>query len=306
MSRRTSEASKAIREAWENERQLVFEGKGTREWTLEQQQSIITIGKAYDEDGKAFEGHHMKSAATYPEYQGDWQNIQFLSRSEHRDAHDGSFRNPTNGYYNPITKETKHFGEDKYEPCEVITLKESIDINSLSANGDVDEVTGSIDEEDGLNHYDKIHTQDSPDSQSSIPPRANNPAPRHGFLKKTVGAIKVFGKKHPVLSKVFGALTVLGIGYVTYKVSSGGGSDSGDNDGHWSVQSYDDEADVLSSENNDSESESVNEDETFDNRDYPEERSSPREHEVTGYDRVQNEKIVHVRPYKRGGKHEDE
>ena len=28
-------------------------------------------GKAYDEDGKAFEGQHMKSAAEYPEFQGD-------------------------------------------------------------------------------------------------------------------------------------------------------------------------------------------------------------------------------------------
>ena len=67
MSRRTSEASKAIREAWEKERELVLEGKGTRDWTPEQQQSIIDKGKAYDDDGKAFEGHHMKSAEAYPE-----------------------------------------------------------------------------------------------------------------------------------------------------------------------------------------------------------------------------------------------
>ena len=37
----------------------------------EQQQDIIDRGKAYDEDGKAFEGQHMKSAAEYPEFQGD-------------------------------------------------------------------------------------------------------------------------------------------------------------------------------------------------------------------------------------------
>lgn len=30
------------------------------------------------------------------------------------------------------------------------------------------------------------------------------------------------------------------------------------------------------------------------------ERASPREHSVTGYDRQQNGKTVHVKPYKRG------
>ena len=32
------------------------EGKGTREWTLQQQQDILDKGKAYDDNGKAFEG----------------------------------------------------------------------------------------------------------------------------------------------------------------------------------------------------------------------------------------------------------
>ena len=53
MSRRTAEASKAIRIAWEKEQQRVLEGKGTRDWTPEQQQSIIDKGKAYDEEGRA-------------------------------------------------------------------------------------------------------------------------------------------------------------------------------------------------------------------------------------------------------------
>lgn len=35
MSKRTSEANKAVRKAWENEYQLVLEGKGTRDWTPE-------------------------------------------------------------------------------------------------------------------------------------------------------------------------------------------------------------------------------------------------------------------------------
>lgn len=77
MSRRTAEANKAIRLAWERERALVQIGKGTRDWTEEQQRDILdpNKGKAYDDKGRAFEGQHMKSVGKYPEYQGDPDNI---------------------------------------------------------------------------------------------------------------------------------------------------------------------------------------------------------------------------------------
>lgn len=126
MSRRTSEANKAIKAAWELERRLVCTGKGTRDWTPEQQQDILNRGKAYDDNGRAFEGHHMKSVESFPEYQGDSENIQFLSRSEHLDAHNGDFQNPTNGFYNPNTRETRDFGSNKYKPCEIIELTKPV------------------------------------------------------------------------------------------------------------------------------------------------------------------------------------
>ena len=93
-----TERLKAIRKAWEREQGLVAEGKGTRDWTKEQQEDILdpAKGKAYDENGRAFEGQHMKSAAEYPEYQGDPNNIQFLIKEEHLEAHKGSWQNPTN------------------------------------------------------------------------------------------------------------------------------------------------------------------------------------------------------------------
>lgn len=71
MSRRTADANKAIRQAWEREQNLVQEGKGTRDWTEEQQADILNPnkGKAYDDKGRAFEGQHMKSVGKYPEYQ---------------------------------------------------------------------------------------------------------------------------------------------------------------------------------------------------------------------------------------------
>lgn len=140
MSNRTFLANKAIASAWLNEQQLVREGKGTRDWTPEQQQDILDRGKAHDDNGKAFEGHHMKSAEKFPEYQGDPENIQFLSRPEHFAAHNGNFQNPTNGYFNPYTGETKDFGLNKYYPHEIIELSEPV-TNVLSKAPDETEIT---------------------------------------------------------------------------------------------------------------------------------------------------------------------
>ena len=85
------ERQKAVRLAWLKEQELVSEGKGTRDWSPEQQKDILNpeLGKAYDETGRAFEGQHMKSAEEYPEYQADPNNIQFLTREEHLEAHMG-------------------------------------------------------------------------------------------------------------------------------------------------------------------------------------------------------------------------
>ena len=53
MSRRTSEASKAIRKAWEKEKELVAEGKGTRDWTTEQLYVISQVFWTNFVDGSA-------------------------------------------------------------------------------------------------------------------------------------------------------------------------------------------------------------------------------------------------------------
>ena len=49
MSRRTADATRAVKEAWENEKNLVSEGKGTRDWTRDQQKDILELGRALDE-----------------------------------------------------------------------------------------------------------------------------------------------------------------------------------------------------------------------------------------------------------------
>jgi hypothetical protein len=103
------ERQKAVREAWKAERVRVRNGSGTREWSQTEQRQIVAKGRA-----KGYEGHHMKSVKAYPRYAGDSKNIQFLNRSEHvNGAHRGDTKNPTNGYYNPVTKKMSSFGKGK-------------------------------------------------------------------------------------------------------------------------------------------------------------------------------------------------
>lgn len=148
MSRRTAASNKAIRDAWKNEQNLVKVGKGTRDWTIRQQKDILERGKAYDEKGKAFEGQHMRSAEAHPECQGDPKNIQFLTRAEHKAAHGGNWRNPTNWYYDPVTKEILDFGEGPIIPCNIIKLSESkIKMDRMQHTTSKDEIHSEVDDD---------------------------------------------------------------------------------------------------------------------------------------------------------------
>jgi hypothetical protein len=175
MSNRTSEANKAISEAWTSEKQLVLQGKGTRNWTPEQQRDILTKGKAYGEDGKAFEGHHMKSAEAYPECQGKAENIEFLSRNEHCSAHNGDFRNATNGYYNPHTGATKDFGEGEYEPCKAKKLSEPIAVQKEIKEVQQEEKTGEESQKSEVDDMDSSSTG----KQSSVTEKLNSMGHKH-------------------------------------------------------------------------------------------------------------------------------
>ncbi len=55
MSRRTKDAHKAILDAWKLEADFIQDGKGTRDWTAQQQKDILERGKAYDDGGLAFQ-----------------------------------------------------------------------------------------------------------------------------------------------------------------------------------------------------------------------------------------------------------
>ena len=198
MSRRTAESNKAILAAWNKEQELVQKGTGTREWTPKQQQDILEKGKAYDEDGVAFQGQHMKSAEMYPEYQGDPGNIQFLTRAEHLEAHNGNWRNPTNWYFNPVTKEKIDFGDGPFIPCKIISLPEPA--VKLNVEAVKDNVTKA--------------SQSAP-IQRKKPKTATVPKTKVGIGEHIKSAFRVGAKavvefpvKHPTATKVLKGLGI--------------------------------------------------------------------------------------------------
>lgn len=280
MSNRTSEANKAIALAWAKERQLVREGKGTRDWTPEQQLNILERGKAYGDDGKAFEGHHMKSAEKFPEYQGTPENIQFLSRPEHFAAHDGNFQNSTNGFYNPYTGKTIDFGSNKYEPCAIIELREPV-IHSESRaqntteNSDATPNTGTSEE------------------TAKVPTPTRLKIPERSGLGRTIkhlaGKVARFYVRHKNIIDTVVATTAT----VVIKESLGGGSKS-------STNSYEDDDDYdystypsLEVPSEEHSTASVQQERIID-------RSSPKEHTVSVHRQRYNGEWRDKAPYPRG------
>lgn len=126
------ERQKAVREAWKNEKRLVLEGKGTRNWSKQQQKEILKRGSV-----KGYDGHHMKSVIKYPQYAGNPKNIQFLTEKEHYNAHGGNYKMPTNGYYNAETNEMIKFRGNELK---------SVPINKLNAN-----IISKVDNDDKSN-----------------------------------------------------------------------------------------------------------------------------------------------------------
>lgn len=226
MSRRTAESNKAILAAWNKEQELVQEGKGTREWTPKQQQDILEKGKAYDDDGVAFQGQHMKSAEIYPEYQGDPGNIQFLTRAEHLEAHNGNWRNPTNWYFNPVTKEKFNFGDGPFIPCEVIKLPEPVVIVSKEDSSFKEqkskEKIKSDKSEDVLNQNKELDKITDKKQNTVVPPKIQTPKKNNMFVRglQSVGRFIV---EHPVESLEIASVV---IGGAAKAISSFRGSSS--------------------------------------------------------------------------------
>lgn len=284
MSRRTAESNKAILAAWNKEQELVQEGKGTREWTPGQQRNILEKGKAYDEDGVAFQGQHMKSAEMYPEYQGDPGNIQFLTRAEHLEAHNGNWKNPTNWYFNPVTKEKFDFGDNPFIPCEIIDLPEPVMRPSVTSEAKEEKKPDSIKEVDTKKES-RIKLEPDTVKVNATNTVKPDTKPAGGFGNKMVN----FCNRHPVLTGIVKAgvgVVLVAMGAKIKEVVNGGHSGSG-NSGSFSYS---------------------NDDVLVDNpcTDISIERSSPEEHMVKGHGQRYHYKDGSVRwkekdPYSRGG-----
>lgn len=233
MSRRTSEANKAICEAWNAEQQLVQEGKGTRDWTPEQQ-------KAIHEKGKAFEGHHMLNVEKFPEHQGNRQNIEFLSRPEHLQAHDGNYQNHTCGYFDYITGETRFFENGNLEPCIVIELSNPIinisDLPSetVSDNNVVSEEEKVVEDVIKDNKEKPNETDNQILTKNSTEP--TTPKSKVDLKKKSsIGdkilraakAVSEFSEQHPVATKIILTVAPIVIGAVADVASKRGRNNSG-------------------------------------------------------------------------------
>lgn len=325
MSNRTAESNRAIALAWENEKQRVSEGKGTRDWTQEQQQDILDRGKAYDENGKAFEGQHMRSAEMHPECQGDPDNIQFLTREEHLAAHGGDWRNPTNGYFDPVTRVMTDFGDGPIVPCKVIELSEPVVmIEVVSEPQPENEVKPIQPEEKKSSGTDPPKTDHAPKTQpvsrSTATVHVTEKAGGVGAFFRKAGKGIVNGAKKTVtfvvehkeeVGEVIGGLLLIG-GTIAKAISdSNSGSSGTGNTQSSSSRSYPSSYDDVDDENA---SDSFNSDESDDvpaeDRNYPETHASPREHIVPGHGQHYNTKEGRIwkekDPYPRGGKHSDD
>lgn len=302
MSNRTAQANKAVNQAWLNEQKLVNEGKGTRDWNPKHQNDILERGRAYDDDGKAFQGHHMKSVEANPELQGDPGNIQFLSREEHKAAHFGDFHIPTNGYYDPNTGETMDFGDGSYIPCKVIELSDPVVAPKAVEQKETVEKEQSAKSEnsDKGQHTSKKSTDNAPPKKTvdATPPikkaiikqtGKNSGGSAGSAVKRFFGKVGKFIVEHPA-EIIEGALAIgTGIATVVSGSKGSGGSKSSSGSGMSANP-------ILPTNKVSKATEALSE--TLDKID----RASPIEHPVSGYDRMQNGKKVHVNPYTRGGK----
>lgn len=247
----------------------------------------------------------MKSAEMYPEYQGDLGNIQFLTRTEHLEAHNGNWRNPTNWYFNPVTKEKLDFGDGPFIPCNAIRLPEPIVQINVSQGNKAAEVF-----EEKKNAI-RIEKQIQPNIEHKGTPMINNlqsiPKPKKGLgntVRKAVNAVVDFSNRHPVLTNIVKIVGVVGLAAATdvfsKSVSSSSGSDSEE-------YNYNPSSGNGNSSFDDTHKDVYNDD-TSDN-DYSVERSSPKKHTVRphGQHYYKNGERVWIKKdsYPRGGKKDE-
>lgn len=141
---------RAVNQAWKNEAELVKEGKGTRQWTKEEQEEMLSNP---NHKVTNYHGHHMKSVNGHEEWAGDPKNIQFLTREEHMEAHQNCTQNQTNGYYNYETHTMELFNGEELKEVPVRELNE---IYSAEAKHKVEasnDISNDVDRSNSFEDY---------------------------------------------------------------------------------------------------------------------------------------------------------
>lgn len=84
---------KGVDVAWEYEKaDVTMGGKGSADWNAEQREEIVVHGKA-----RGYDGHHINSVASNPSLQTNPDNVALCNKAEHKEKHNGCWRNPSSG-----------------------------------------------------------------------------------------------------------------------------------------------------------------------------------------------------------------
>ena len=188
MARDNAACNRAIRKAWARERELVLAGKGSRNWTPEQREQLITKGKVYDADGKAFIGQHMKSVSGFPDNHGDADNIQLLSQEEHLEAHKGDWHNVTNWYYDPDTKtfyDFEVYDYSKFPPDDYINFRPEEAIIPVDSSSEESQNKPAEEKRTPEPKTEKTKSDISPQKQSTTVKKATPPKAAAAGTKAT-------------------------------------------------------------------------------------------------------------------------
>lgn len=116
----------AVNKAWRREKELVLQGKGHRQWTVDQQMELLT-----SEPPKVtgYEGSHILDVKGHPEFAGDPNNIQFLPTIAHfHGVHKHNFRvEPGEGLFDEETGEIIPLDEEGKLPEQgIVTLEDRV------------------------------------------------------------------------------------------------------------------------------------------------------------------------------------
>jgi len=90
-----SQRQSAVKKAWKQEKEIIEStGNGSRKWNGVEKQEIQETGKA-----QGYEGHHINNVKDHPNQAGNPANVEFVTRKEHLNVHQGNFKNKTTGEF---------------------------------------------------------------------------------------------------------------------------------------------------------------------------------------------------------------